>query len=113
MNLIKGELENGTFVGPNTKVAKAGKGTRKNVVLGVRPEDMEIGAKKDGNLVSTLYSLEPTGDLTLVTAYAGEQLMVAKGARTFRQELNTPIAFRFLKDRLYLFDGETGDRLRF
>jgi multiple sugar transport system ATP-binding protein len=113
MNLIKGSLENGTFIGPDTRVPKAGKGTFKNVVLGVRPEDIEVATKKDGNLISSLYSLEPTGELTLVTAYAGEQLIVGKAPRTFRQELNTPIAFRFLKDRLYLFDGESGDRLRF
>jgi multiple sugar transport system ATP-binding protein len=113
MNLIKGSLENGTFVGPSTRVPKAGKGTRDNVVLGVRPEDIEIGTKKDGNLISTLYSLEPTGELTLVTAYAGEQLIVGKASRTFRQEINTPVALRFLKDRLFLFDGESGDRLRF
>jgi multiple sugar transport system ATP-binding protein len=112
MNLIKGSLENGTFIGPDTRVPKAGKGTFKNVVLGVRPEDIEVATKKDGNLISSLYSLEPTGELTLVTAYAGEQLIVGKAPRTFRQELNTPIAFRFLKDRLYLFDGESGDRLR-
>ena len=113
MNLIKGSLDKGTFTGPNTRVEKLGKGTNKNVVLGIRPEDMAVRAAKGGNLVSTLYSLEPTGDMTLVTAWAGEQLVVAKGARTFRQSLDTPIAFTFLKDRIYLFDGESGDRVSF
>jgi multiple sugar transport system ATP-binding protein len=63
--------------------------------------------------VSKLYSLEPTGDITLVTAWAGEQLVVAKGARAFRQTIDTPIAFRFQKERVFLFDGETGNRLSF
>jgi multiple sugar transport system ATP-binding protein len=111
MNLIKGKLENGTFIGPDTRVAGAGKGNHADVVLGVRPEDMEIAASNDGDLVSKLYSLEPTGDLTLVTAWAGEQLVVAKGPRNFRQELETPIAFRFPRDRIYLFDGVTGLRV--
>ena len=113
MNLIKGSLENGTFIGPNTQVKNLGKGTNKNVVLGIRPEDMEISPAKGGDLVSKLYSLEPTGDQTLVAAWAGEQLVVAKGHRTFRQDIDTPIAFTFLKDRIYLFDGEKGDRLRY
>jgi len=113
MNLIKGSLENGTFTGPNTQVKKLGSGTNKNVVLGIRPEDMEISPAKGSNLVSKLYSLEPTGDQTLVTAWAGEQLVVVKGHRTFRQNLDTPIALTFLKDRIYLFDGETGGRLRY
>jgi multiple sugar transport system ATP-binding protein len=113
MNLIKGSLNKGTFTGPNTEVKNLGKGTQQNVVLGIRPEDMEISKAKGGNIVSKLYSLEPTGDLTLVTALAGEQLVVAKGSRTFRQSLDTPIAFTFLKDRIYLFNGETGHRLRY
>jgi multiple sugar transport system ATP-binding protein len=111
MNLIKGSLQSGTFIGPDTRIDAASNGSRDNVVLGVRPEDMEIARPEAGHLVSKLYSLEPTGDVTLVTAWAGEQLVVAKGARTFRQPLDTPIAFRFPKDRIYLFDGETGTRL--
>jgi hypothetical protein len=39
--------------------------------------------------------------------------VAAEGHRTFRQNIDTPIAFAFLKDRIYLFDGETGDRLRY
>jgi multiple sugar transport system ATP-binding protein len=111
MNLIKGTLEGGTFVGPDTRIEGAGTGSRPRVVLGVRPEDMEIAVGKDAHLASKLYSLEPTGDLTLVTAWAGEQLVVAKAARSFRQAIDTPIAFNFPPDRIYLFDGETGSRL--
>ncbi len=111
MNLIPGALENGDFVGPDTRVAGAARGSRGKVVLGVRPEDMEIVAEKDGNLISKLYSLEPTGDVTLVTAWAGEQLVVAKGSRVFRQAIDTPIAFRFAKDRVFLFDAESGNRI--
>jgi multiple sugar transport system ATP-binding protein len=111
MNLIKGSLDKGVFTGPNTIVKNLGKASHKNVVLGIRPEDMEISGAKGSNISSTLYSLEPTGDLTLVTAWAGEQLVVAKGPRTFRQAIDTPIAFTFLKDRIYLFDGESGARL--
>ncbi len=111
MNLISGELQSGTFLGPDTRAKTGLKQSRKHVILGVRPEDMEVCAPEKADLVSKLYSLEPTGDVTLVTAYAGEQLVVAKGTRTFRQALNTPIAFRFLKDRIFLFDGETGNRL--
>ena len=109
MNLIKGALVNGTFVGPDTRVEGVGKGSHKSIVLGVRPEDMEITTT--GHLTSNLYSLEPTGDMTLVTAWAGDQLVVVKGPRDFRQAVDTPIAFKFLKDRAYLFDGDSGARV--
>ena len=111
MNLIPGALENDDFVGPDTRIKGAGQGSRANVVMGVRPEDMEVVGEKDGNLISKLYSLEPTGDVTLVTAWAGEQLVVAKGSRIFRQALDTLIAFRFAKDRVFLFDGVSGSRI--
>ena len=81
------------------------------MVLGIRPEDITIAPGGGGHLNSTLYSLEPTGDMTLVAAWAGEQLIVAKGPRNFRQELGTPIAFTFAKDRTYLFDGTSGKRI--
>ncbi len=48
-----------------------------------------------------------------MAAWAGEQLVVAKGHRTFRQSIDTPIVFTFVKDRIHLFDGETGERLRY
>jgi multiple sugar transport system ATP-binding protein len=111
MNLIPGTLEDGDFIGPDTRVSGVGQGTSANVVLGIRPEDMEIVSSPDGHLKSKLYSLEPTGDVTLVAAWAGEQLVVAKGPRVFRQEVDTPIAFRFAKGRVFLFDGESGNRL--
>jgi multiple sugar transport system ATP-binding protein len=111
MNLIKGVVENGTFIGPDTRVEGIGFEPRGNTVLGVRPEDMEIVTGEDCHLASRVYSLEPTGDLTLITAWAGEQLVVAKASRSFRRALDAPIEFRFPQDRVYLFDAETGRRL--
>jgi multiple sugar transport system ATP-binding protein len=111
MNLIKGDISNGIFEGPDTRVAKAGKGSRKNVILGVRPEDVTVAEQGKGHLNSRLFSLEPTGDQTLVAAWAGEQLAIAKGQRNFRQEIGTPISFNFAMDRAYLFDGPSGNRI--
>jgi multiple sugar transport system ATP-binding protein len=111
MNLIKGDIENGTFVGPDTRVEGVGAGSRPNVVLGIRPEDMSIAAAGQGHINSKLYSLEPTGDQTLVTAFAGSQLVVVKGARDFRQNIDTDIGIRFDTTRAYLFDGTSGTRI--
>jgi multiple sugar transport system ATP-binding protein len=111
MNLMKGDLENGTFIGQSTRVEGVGKGSRAGVILGIRPEDISIAAPGQGNLNSTLYSLEPTGDQTLVSAMAGDQMVVAKGARSFRQELDTPISLSFDASRCYLFDAASGARI--
>jgi multiple sugar transport system ATP-binding protein len=110
-NLIKGDLENGTFIGASTRVEGVGKGNRKGVILGIRPEDIAVAAAGQGQLNSSLYSLEPTGDQTLVSAMAGEQMVVAKGQRSFRQALETPISLGFDTSRCYLFDAAAGERI--
>jgi len=111
MNLIKGDIENGTFVAPGTHVAKAGKGSRKNVVLGIRPEDVSVVAKSKGNFTAPLFTLEPTGDQTLAAARNDAQMVVARAARDFRQEIGSDISFAFAPDRIYLFDGASGARI--
>ena len=111
MNLIKGDLESGTFIGPATRVEGAGKGSRKKIILGIRPEDISVADAGKGHLNSTLYSLEPTGDQTLVAAFAGDQLIVAKGARSFRQVIDTPISLNFDPERIYMFDDASGKRI--
>ena len=111
MNLIKGDIDNGTFTGSATRVEGVTKGSRKNVILGIRPEDITVAEAGKGSFNSTLYSLEPTGDQTLIAAFAGEQLVVAKGHRSFRQGLETPISLSFDPQRAYLFDAASGARL--
>jgi multiple sugar transport system ATP-binding protein len=111
MNLIPGAIADGTFIGPDTRAHIAGIQSRQGVVLGIRPEDMDVAAPEGANLVSKIYSVEPTGDQTLVTTWAGEQLVVAKVDRAFRQAIDTTIAFKFRPDRVFLFDEASGTRI--
>jgi multiple sugar transport system ATP-binding protein len=112
MNLIKGSMENGTFRSEGITVKGVGKGSNPNLVLGIRPEDVSIADKKSAHLSSTIYALEPTGDMTLVAAKAGDQLIVAKAARNFRRDIGASVGFEFATDHVYLFDGASGDRIR-
>jgi multiple sugar transport system ATP-binding protein len=111
MNLINGSMDKGVFTGPETIVPKAGKASGK-VTFGIRPEDVSVAAKGKGHVNATLYSLEPTGDQTLVTVRLGEHLLVARADRDFRQAIDTPISLNFDVARAYLFDGVSGDRIR-
>ena len=38
-------------------------------------------------------------------------MVVAKGSRSFRQELETPISLSFDTSRCYLFDAASGERI--
>jgi multiple sugar transport system ATP-binding protein len=112
MNLVSGSLENGTFIGPDVKLPKAGKGSRAKVTLGIRPEDVSVAPTGKGHLNSKLYSLEPTGDQTLVGVNIVGKLLTCRADRNFRQSIDTPISLNFDAPRAYLFDGETGLRIR-
>jgi multiple sugar transport system ATP-binding protein len=111
MNLVHGVMDKGVFTGPDTVVPNAGKASGK-VTFGIRPEDVSVVAKGKGHVNALLYSLEPTGDQTLVTVRLGESLLVARADRDFRQAIDTPIALNFDVARGYLFDGVTGERIR-
>jgi multiple sugar transport system ATP-binding protein len=112
MNLIKGKLEDGTFRAEGIEVKGVGNGSTPDIVLGIRPEDVAVSDRKTAHMQSTIYGIEPTGDMTLVMAKAGEQMIVAKGVRTFRAEIGTPVNFEFAKSHIYLFDGTSGTRIR-
>jgi len=111
MNLISGSMVKGVFAGPDTVVPKAGKATG-SVTFGIRPEDVSVAKTDKGHVNAKVYSLEPTGDQTLVTVRLGEHLLVARADRDFRRAIDAPIALNFDVARSYLFDGATGERIR-
>jgi multiple sugar transport system ATP-binding protein len=113
MNLIQGTMNNGNFTGPSTEVKTLRKSKgRQEVTFGIRPEDVHVVAKGKGHLNAEIYSLEPTGDQTLLTVRLGDQLLVARADRDFRQAIDSPIALNFDVKRAYLFDTASGQRIR-
>ena len=113
MNLIAGTVDNGIFAGQDTLIQKMGKANGSSkITLGVRPEDVSIAPKGKGHVNTMLYSLEPTGDQTLLTVRLGDQLLVARTDRDFRQPIDTPVSLNFDLKRIFRFDGATGERIR-
>jgi multiple sugar transport system ATP-binding protein len=112
MNLIQGSIVNGTFASAGVRVSGLKFGPNARCVLGVRPEDVSILPKGKGHVSAPLYSLEPTGDQTLVAAKNGEQMLVARAARDFRAAIDSPVVMQFDLGRVFVFDGETGERVR-
>ena len=111
MNLLRGELLDGTFVGDGVRVPGAGEGTRSDMVLGVRPEDVVFGAETQFS--GQVYSSELTGEAVLVTiSLGGGQTMCARGPRTLRLGIGDAVAASVDPARTYLFDHQTGARVR-
>ncbi len=112
MNFITGEINNGKFEGSGVAVPGVGKGTRKFVVLGVRPEDMSIVDSADAaNIVTPIYSVELTGESTLVSVRVADQLVSIRAGKDFAGAINEEVCVRIDTSRTFLFDAESKQRI--
>ncbi|HET7232914.1 MAG TPA: sn-glycerol-3-phosphate ABC transporter ATP-binding protein UgpC [Longimicrobium sp.] len=85
----------------------------RDVVLGIRPEDVHLGGggNATGGLATATLSVdaaEPMGNETIVYLRAGEDEIVARVPPTELLAPGTPVATAFDLSRLHFFDAETG-----
>jgi multiple sugar transport system ATP-binding protein len=114
MNLINGSVQDGMFVTTGgTRLVKVGGGDRNSVVLGVRADDMRVGEPGEGEIDVPIYAFENTGESTLLTVQWGEQRVIARGDRHLRKDQDDMISVTLNEDHLYLFDPQSGERIRF
>ena len=113
MNFVGGELERGRFLASDASLPTNLVRTRKGVLLGLRPEDCRVvGAGVPDCLGGTIYSIELIGDHVLVTCQIDGNPIVVKAEKSFTGEIGAAIGIQAAAGRCYLFDQETGDRLR-
>lgn len=115
MNLIPGEVRDGVFVSAGLRVGGIGRANLSRAVLGVRPEDVHPANPSDAdvNLVAPIYSVELTGENTLVSLRLGGQLMTLRADKNFTGQIDQQIGVKVAIDRVFLFNGETQDRVDF
>ncbi|MBX2840103.1 MAG: sn-glycerol-3-phosphate ABC transporter ATP-binding protein UgpC [Gammaproteobacteria bacterium] len=114
MNLIHGSVQDGAFVTTGgTRLVELSTEDRTSVILGVRADDMLIAEKGQGGIDVDIYAFENTGEATLLTVQWGNQRVIAKGDRHLRKEQGDVVSVSLNADHLYLFDPDSGDRLRY
>ncbi|WP_224815185.1 ABC transporter ATP-binding protein [Hasllibacter sp. MH4015] len=110
MNLMEGEVTDGTFRGDNVEVsglsAAAGK-----VTLGFRAEDASVTGAGQGAINAPVYSMELLGDATMVTLRAGGALVAVKAPKDYRAKIGEPVGIALPDGITHLFDAETGQRI--
>ncbi|MYK31248.1 MAG: hypothetical protein F4051_05855 [Boseongicola sp. SB0670_bin_30] len=94
------------------RVATGGTETVANAVIGLRAEDCQVVAPEEGAIRAKLFANELIGDHTLVTAKIGEDIVSIKAPKEFEAGFDEAIGIAFQTDRLYLFDKDTGARIR-
>ncbi len=112
MNFLSGELENGDFVMPGCCIKGIGNTSRENVILGARPEDMQIVAEGNGQIQAVIYSVELTGDQTIVTARLGETELTVREDKDYDGAIDELVHIKLDESEIFLFDSATGDRIR-
>ena len=116
MNLVKGEARGGVFTSVGgIRIGGLGRAEIARAVMGVRPEDVQVLPEKqaDANLVAPIYSVELTGESTLVSVRAGETLLTMRADKNFSGDFDQMVGVRIPPERVFLFDQETGNRVDF
>ena len=109
MNLMQGELSDGTFKGQNVSISGL-TGANGPVTLGFRAEDATVTGT-NGQISAQVYTLELLGDATMVTVRAGESLVSVKAHKEYRAEIGDQIALSIPSAICHLFDAQTGVRI--
>ena len=112
MNVVHGALEGTTFKSRSGSVNVPVGGKIDKAILGVRPEDCTIVAPDSAELKGEIYTIELIGDHTLVTVKAGDDYITVKAPKDFSGKSGSQIGVSFSKERMFVFEKDTGVRIR-
>jgi len=110
MNLIEGELENGTFTADNVQIDGLSTSHNGKVSLGFRAEDAEI-TNGNGSIGAPVYSMELLGEATMVTMKIAGALISVKAGKEYRSAIGEQVNVSVPPSICHLFDKETGERI--
>jgi ABC-type sugar transport system ATPase subunit len=83
-----------------------------NALLGIRPEDLRLVAPDKGDLPGEIYVIEPSGREKLVDVQSGEKVFRVVAEPGFDGQIGDAVGLRLDRQRLHLFEAESGQRLR-
>ena len=114
MNFVRGEVQNGCLqFGDNQldlsrKFKGVGAYNGKEIVLGFRPESIELGEKENAYVIHSQVELtEMLGDNTNIYITTGDKQAILKVDSHDTPETDVPLTFSIPLENVYLFDGET------
>jgi len=112
MNFISGTLSQNTFFGQGFSLdfstRKFDLKTDLEVTIGIRPEDIQLGGDE---IFAKLLVVEPLGNETILHLQLDEDPLVVKTKEPPDREIGASIGITFSLDKVYLFNGDTGERI--
>ncbi|MEP2948246.1 MAG: sn-glycerol-3-phosphate ABC transporter ATP-binding protein UgpC [Lentilitoribacter sp.] len=110
MNLIEGDLKDGTFTTNGVKISGLTKNHNGNVTLGYRAEDASI-TDNNGSINAPVYSMELLGDATMVTVRINGVLLSVKAGKEYRANIGDDVHYSITPEMCHLFDTKSGERI--
>jgi len=105
MNLVKGSLIGEFFRVKEIESRLAdsilSQLNRKQLILGIRPEDIEICSLQKAQFKHPVYSVEMLGDATLITIRVGHNYITAKVGKEVRTQIGEDVVMLFAPKRMY------------
>lgn len=82
------------------------------LVLGVRPEDVSFGTKKNGGALEvTVYVSEETGSYNIIDVNLGSQKVKVRTLPTVKPDIGDRVYIELDMERVSLFDKKTGNSI--
>ena len=111
MNLVEGEIRDGTFFAGGIPVLTVDAPSRDDLVLGLRPEDIRVVAPGEGDFDAPVFASENTGESVLATVRVGTHRITAKADRYTELDIDERIGLKVDGAHVYLFDRRTEARI--
>ncbi len=113
MNFIRGDVEAGRFSGLSVEVPDVAKGSHRQAILGVRPEDLSIVENaEEAHFTASIFSVELTGESTLVTVRVHDEFVAVRADKDFTSEIDSETHVRIDPEKTFIFDSASEQRIR-
>jgi sn-glycerol 3-phosphate transport system ATP-binding protein len=83
----------------------------RKLTIGIRPEHLTPSKPSEANLVGSVEVIEALGADTLIHVAVAGHTIIARLPNGTPAEIGEPVALAADRDRIYLFDAESGARL--
>ena len=110
MNLVHGEVRNGTFTGDHIQIDGLPTQISGPVTLGFRAEDAVL-ADANGHIEAPIYSLELLGEATMISMRVAGELVSIKVGKEYRGDIGDLVRVNIAPSACHLFDRATGQRI--
>lgn len=113
MNIISAPISEKSIMISGSAIELPNCPVHEKVSFGFRPEDSTIVSPENGQIKARVFSSEMTGNETIVTCTIDEEIIVVRMDKNFDAQIDQLVGIEFSLEKIYLFDIENGERIRF